>query len=256
MRVKIRQKDGKWYVFINHHGQRKAKCVGDCKRAAEEVKCKLEAKLTLGDVGLLDAAPQAVLFGDYVEPWLTHYVTVACKPSPVRACAKGKHWGCTGRIFSWGRTPTTHTDFCMCSGPTIPCTIRLTPQRTARADVSTCPRNSGPCSSNSATSALMQPCSTAPRLSPRWCSVGPIVGRCHPPGSTNSIGASVSSPVCMATASTISGIATRRSNSMSTMPPSNMSQSSWDMPVSRSLWIPTDILAKEPALPWPIGLTP
>jgi hypothetical protein len=40
MRVKVRQKDGKWYVFINHHGQRKAKCVGDSKRAAEEVKCK------------------------------------------------------------------------------------------------------------------------------------------------------------------------------------------------------------------------
>ena len=32
MRVKVRQKDGKWYVFINHHGQRKAKCVGDRKR--------------------------------------------------------------------------------------------------------------------------------------------------------------------------------------------------------------------------------
>ena len=84
MGVKVRQKDGKWYVFINHHGKRKAKCVGDSKRAAEEVKRKLEAKLTLGDVGLLDAAPQAVLFGDYAEQWLTHYVTVACKPSSGR----------------------------------------------------------------------------------------------------------------------------------------------------------------------------
>ena len=67
MGVKVRQKDGKWYVFINHQGRRKAKCVGDSKRAAEEVKRKLEAKLTLGDVGLLDAAPKAVLFGDYAE---------------------------------------------------------------------------------------------------------------------------------------------------------------------------------------------
>jgi integrase len=84
MGVKVRQKDGKWYVFINHHGQRKAKCVGVSKRAAEEVKRKLEAKLTLGDVGLLDAAPQAVLFGDYAEQWLAQYVTVACKPSSGR----------------------------------------------------------------------------------------------------------------------------------------------------------------------------
>jgi integrase len=84
MGVKVREKDGKWYVFINHHGQRKAKCVGDSKKAAEDVKRKLEAKLTLGDVGLLDAAPQAVSFGDYAEQWLAHYVPVACKPSSGR----------------------------------------------------------------------------------------------------------------------------------------------------------------------------
>jgi hypothetical protein len=84
MGVKVRQKGGKWYVFINHHGQRKAKCVGDSKKAAEEVKRKLEAKLTLGDISLLDAAPQAVLFGDYAKQWLAHYVPVACKPSSGR----------------------------------------------------------------------------------------------------------------------------------------------------------------------------
>jgi integrase len=84
MGVKVRQKDGKWYVFINHHGQRKAKCVGDSKKAAEEVKRKLEAKLTLGDVGLLDTTPQAVTFGDYAEQWLAHYVPIACKPSSGR----------------------------------------------------------------------------------------------------------------------------------------------------------------------------
>ena len=84
MGVKVRQKDGKWYVFINHHGQRKAKCVGDSKRAAEEVKRKLEAKLTLGDVGLLAPTPQVILFGDYAEQWLAHYVPVACKPSSGR----------------------------------------------------------------------------------------------------------------------------------------------------------------------------
>src|SRR5262245_17664241 len=84
MGVKVREKDGKWYVFINHQGRRKAKCVGDSKRAAEEVKRKLEAKLTLGDVGLLDTAPRAVSFADYADQWLTHYVAVACKPSSGR----------------------------------------------------------------------------------------------------------------------------------------------------------------------------
>ena len=43
MGVRIRKKDGKWYVFINHQGKRKARCIGDSKRAAEEVKRKLEA---------------------------------------------------------------------------------------------------------------------------------------------------------------------------------------------------------------------
>ena len=53
MGVKVRQKGGKWYVFINHHGQRKAKYVGDSKRAAEEVKRKLEEKLTLGEFAIM-----------------------------------------------------------------------------------------------------------------------------------------------------------------------------------------------------------
>ncbi len=84
MGVKVRQKSGKWYVFLNHHGRRKAKCVGDSKRAAEEVKRKLEAKLTLGDIGLPDMTPQVILFRDYAEQWLAHYVTIACKPSSAR----------------------------------------------------------------------------------------------------------------------------------------------------------------------------
>jgi len=34
MGVQVRQKGGKWYVFINHQGERKAKCIGDDKRLA------------------------------------------------------------------------------------------------------------------------------------------------------------------------------------------------------------------------------
>lgn len=84
MGVKIRQKDGKWYVFINHKGKRKAKCVGDSKRAAEEVKRKLEAQLTLGDFGVLKKAPQSIAFAQYAHQWLERYVTVECKLSSQR----------------------------------------------------------------------------------------------------------------------------------------------------------------------------
>jgi hypothetical protein len=81
MGVKVRQKDGKWYVFINHHGKRKAKCVGDSKRAAEEVKRKLEAKLTLGDFALEDEKPTVPTLGQYADIWLATYAVQNCKES-------------------------------------------------------------------------------------------------------------------------------------------------------------------------------
>ena len=84
MGVKVRQKEGKWYVFINHQGQRKAKCVGSDKRVALQVQKQLEAKLALGAVGLLQDEPPAVLFRDYAERWLDTYVAVTCKPSSAR----------------------------------------------------------------------------------------------------------------------------------------------------------------------------
>ncbi len=79
MGVKVREKDGKWYVFVNHDGKRKAKCVGDSKKAALEVKRKLEAKLTRGDFSLLDEKPQVPTFQKYAEKWLEQYVAIACK---------------------------------------------------------------------------------------------------------------------------------------------------------------------------------
>ena len=48
MGVTVRQKGKRWYVFITHQGQRKAKAVGD-RRAAERVASKLRAKFALGD---------------------------------------------------------------------------------------------------------------------------------------------------------------------------------------------------------------
>ena len=84
MGVRIRQKGGKWYVFINHQGERKVKCIGDDKRLALQVKKQLEAKLTLGDVGLLKEEPAGILFRDYAAQWLDTYVATKCKPSSAR----------------------------------------------------------------------------------------------------------------------------------------------------------------------------
>src|SRR5262249_4671196 len=67
--------------FINHQGRRKAKCVGDSKRAAEEVKRKLEAKLTLGEFAIEDAKPAAPTLGQYATQWLETYAQVNCKES-------------------------------------------------------------------------------------------------------------------------------------------------------------------------------
>jgi hypothetical protein len=46
MAVKLKQHKGKWWVFIDHKGKRKAKCVGS-KQAAETAAKKIEAQLIL-----------------------------------------------------------------------------------------------------------------------------------------------------------------------------------------------------------------
>ncbi len=71
MGVKIRKRGGKWYVFVNYRGRRKAKCVGTSRELAEQVRRQLEAKLALGDsrllVGLSGRAAICNLRGEMVE---------------------------------------------------------------------------------------------------------------------------------------------------------------------------------------------
>ncbi len=54
MAVKIKQHKGAWWVFIDHHGKRKAKRVGNSKRAAEQVAEKIQAKIALGQFEVVD----------------------------------------------------------------------------------------------------------------------------------------------------------------------------------------------------------
>ncbi len=82
MSVKIRKRGGKWYVFVNHDGHRKAKCVGT-RQAAEEVRRQLEARFTLGDLGFLHDGDQMPTFEAYSERWLKEYAEIQCKPSTV-----------------------------------------------------------------------------------------------------------------------------------------------------------------------------
>jgi integrase len=82
--VTVRKKDNQWYVFINHNGQRKAKCVGENRAAAVQVKRVLEAKLALGDIGVFgEAASQMPLFGEYADIWLKDHARLVCKASTI-----------------------------------------------------------------------------------------------------------------------------------------------------------------------------
>ena len=47
MAVKLRERDGKWWLYVDWHGQRKAKCIGT-KEAADKAKILLEARLVFG----------------------------------------------------------------------------------------------------------------------------------------------------------------------------------------------------------------
>jgi len=81
MGVTIRKRGGKWYLFVNFHGRRKAKCVGDSRAVAEQVKRVLEAKLALGDMGVFGAEDKMPTFDRYADQWMKDYVRVECKTS-------------------------------------------------------------------------------------------------------------------------------------------------------------------------------
>jgi integrase len=89
MGVKVRQRSGAWWIFIDHRGQRKAKRVGTGtagKKAAELAAVTIQARLAAGGTSLLDeGSPPQLSFGDYARQWLELYATPACKFSTVRS---------------------------------------------------------------------------------------------------------------------------------------------------------------------------
>ena len=65
MAVKVRERNGAWWLFIDHRGRRKAKRVGPGKpgrRAALAAAEQIQAKLAQGDLPLFDppAEPKTI----------------------------------------------------------------------------------------------------------------------------------------------------------------------------------------------------
>ncbi len=78
MGVNIRErpkKSGVWWVFINHQGTRKAKKIGKDKKLAQEAAKKIQARFTLGDLGLETSQPKIPTFEEYSKKWLAFIQT-------------------------------------------------------------------------------------------------------------------------------------------------------------------------------------
>ena len=86
MGVKIKKRNGAWWVFIHYRRQRKAKRVGS-KKAAELVALKIQARLAEGDISPLkrvDDGPGPITFKAYATAWLVNHAEQACKFSTIR----------------------------------------------------------------------------------------------------------------------------------------------------------------------------
>lgn len=84
MGVRVKKHAGKWYVFINWKGKRKARCVGMSREAAEQVRRDIERQLTLGQ---LDAGEErsCPTFSDYATRWLASHVRPNLKLSTAQS---------------------------------------------------------------------------------------------------------------------------------------------------------------------------
>jgi len=81
MGVKVRKRNGAWWVYVDYHGRRKAKKVGT-REAAEHVKREIEAHLALGDLSSLEKPKAVPTFKAYADRWL-ETDALRCKPSTV-----------------------------------------------------------------------------------------------------------------------------------------------------------------------------
>jgi integrase len=74
MGVKVKPHKGAWWIFINHHGQRKAKRVGvgeSAKKAARDAAAQIQARLALGQ-SAFQSEQAGVILETYAVNWLEH----------------------------------------------------------------------------------------------------------------------------------------------------------------------------------------
>lgn len=84
MGVNVREKikgSGVWWIFIKHKGRRRSKKVGRDRKKAVEAAKKIEARLALGDFGILEEPQKILTFEEYAETWSTVTVPSTCKES-------------------------------------------------------------------------------------------------------------------------------------------------------------------------------
>ncbi len=82
--VKERNK-GEWWLFISHNGKRKAKKIGADKDAAKEAAKQIEARLTLGDLKILQSGSEVPTFKEFAQKWLSTYVLPTKRTGTYRA---------------------------------------------------------------------------------------------------------------------------------------------------------------------------
>jgi len=118
MGVKVRERDGAWWLFINHKGQRKARRVGKGKQAAELAATKIAARLAEGGPLVLEQEkpPHVVAtFAQVAEEWLHKYPALhAIRPATLdnyRSFTTQHLIPFFGHVAITAITPTTIEDF-------------------------------------------------------------------------------------------------------------------------------------------------
>jgi integrase len=85
MGVKVRERpegSGVYWVMIDHQGKRKSKKIGKDKTTANKIARKIEAKLVLGDMEMLEVKPtKQPSFEEYAKCWLEDYIKPLRRPS-------------------------------------------------------------------------------------------------------------------------------------------------------------------------------
>src|SRR3989442_1202408 len=89
MGVKVRERDGAWWLFIDHKGQRKAKRVGVGKeghRAAKTAEEKIQARLALGGAAsYFEEERKVPTFQAAADQWLETHAQLGQIRSSTRA---------------------------------------------------------------------------------------------------------------------------------------------------------------------------